>query len=315
MGLYDVIEPYNYGYLKVSDLHSIYYEEIGNPNGKPILFVHGGPGGGISESSRQYFDPKYYRVILFDQRGAGKSLPAAEIKENTTHDLIEDIEKLREFLKIDKWTLFGGSWGSTLSLLYAIKYPSKVNGMILRGIFLGRKEDDNWLYNKGASDYFPYEYEEYSSFVKPEERDDLILAYHKYLNHEDPKIAEQAAYHWAKWELSLITLIKSPILEEILSDKKANLALARLENHYFVNHIFLDDDNYILNNANKIENIKTIIIHGQYDMDCRPVGAYLLHQKLKNSSLRFIEASGHSTRDIKIAEALVLATEEFKNYL
>ncbi|MBD3899028.1 prolyl aminopeptidase [Mycoplasma hominis] len=310
--LYDLVSPYNSGHLKVSDIHSIYYEESGNPNGKPILFVHGGPGGGTKPSCRQFFDPEFYRIILFDQRGCGLSIPSAEIKQNTTQDLIEDIEKLRKFLNIDKWILFGGSWGSTLSLLYAINYPQNVSGIILRGIFLGRDEDNYWLYQKGASYYFPAEYEEYSNFIPKNERDDLINAYYKYLNSSDQNVAEQAAYHWSKWELGLVTMKKLPNLEEILSDKKSNLELARLENYYFVNKIFLNDDNFILNNASKIKEIPTILIHGQFDMDCRPVGAYLLHKALPKSKLWIIPESGHSGRDGHINEALMQATEYFK---
>ncbi|BAP39637.1 prolyl aminopeptidase [Metamycoplasma canadense] len=309
--MFEPIQPYKIGYLKVSDIHEIYYEEVGNPNGEPILFIHGGPGGGISESSRQYFDPKYYRIILFDQRGCGKSIPSAEIKENTTLDLVNDIEKLRKHIGIEKWILFGGSWGSTLSLIYAINFPKSVKGMILRGIFLGRSEDDEYLYQKGASFYFPEAYEEFSSFVKENERNDLIKAYNKYLNSKDLNIAYKAAYHWAKWELGLITMHPIAEIEEVLSNNKSNLELARLENHYFINHIFLED-NYILNNIEKIKNIPTIIIHGRYDMDCRPECAYLLHKKLNNSELNFVIA-GHSSKEDEIAKALINATEKFKN--
>ncbi|MBN0970543.1 prolyl aminopeptidase [Mycoplasma phocoeninasale] len=315
MKLYDPIEPYNSGYLKVDKIHDIYYEEVGNPNGIPILFIHGGPGGGISESSRQYFDPKFYRVILFDQRGCGKSTPSACIKENTTMQLVNDIEKIREKLNIDKFILFGGSWGSALSLIYAINFPERVAAMILRGVFLAREEDDIWLYQGGASYFFPQEYEEFVSVCQESKRSNIIAAYHELLNSENREIAENAAYHWAKWELGLITLNKIPEIEEILADKKANLELARLENHYFYNHIFLEDRNYILNNTDKIKDIKTIIVHGRYDMDCRPIGAYLLHKKMENSDLRIIDASGHSTKELKISEALVDACEEIKTYL
>ena len=315
MELYPMIEPYNSGYLKVSQLHSIYFEEVGNPQGVPILFVHGGPGGGISPSSRQYFDPKYYRIILFDQRGCGKSLPSAEIKENTTFDLVKDIEKLRKHLNVKQWILFGGSWGSALSLIYSINYSQNVLGLILRGIYLGRKEDNEYLYQEGANFYFPDLFNEFKNFVAPNEQNHLIKSYHKYLNDTNLEIATKAAYHWAKWELSLITL--NPILEieEYLSDAKANLEIARLENHYFINNNFLSDDNYILNNANKIENIPTIIIHGRYDMDCRPIGAYLLAQKLKKCELNFINAAGHSSKDLPISEGLVNATEKFKSII
>ncbi|MGX9357973.1 prolyl aminopeptidase [Mycoplasma sp. 773] len=309
--MFEPIEPYKTGFLKVSDIHSIYYEEVGNPNGQPILFIHGGPGGGISESNRQYFDPNHYRIILFDQRGCGKSMPSAEIKENTTLNLISDIEELRKNLNIDKWILFGGSWGSCLSLIYAINYPQNVLGMILRGVFLGRQEDDYYLYQQGASFYFPEAYEEFSNFIPIEERHNLIKAYHKYLNSPNIELAYNAAYHWAKWELGLITMNPLTEIEEILSNQKSNLELARLENHYFINHIFLED-NYILKNIDKIRNIPTIIIHGRFDMDCRPEGAYLLHKNLNKSKLNFVIA-GHSSKEEKIAEALVNATEEFKN--
>ncbi|AWX69473.1 prolyl aminopeptidase [[Mycoplasma] anseris] len=312
MELFEKQVPFNTGFLKVSELHQIFYQEYGNKNGVPIVFVHGGPGGGCSDSSSQYFDPSYYHIILFDQRGCGKSLPSAEIKENTTWDLIKDMEKLRIHLNIEKWILFGGSWGSTLSLIYAINFPKNVSGMILRGIFLGRKKDQHYLYQEGASWYFPEEYEEYKNFVPKHEQNDLMKAYSKYLNSKDQAVAEKAAYHWAKWELGLITLDKIDIIEEILSDKKANLELARLENHYFINNIFIEDDNYILNNIHKIKEIKTIIIHGRYDMDCVPENAYLLYKNLSNAKLYFIRASGHSSKEPLIAEALVQATEEFK---
>lgn len=313
--LFKKITPYNSGNLKVSDIHSIYYEESGNKNGIPILFVHGGPGGASSSDSRRYFDPKFYRIIVFDQRGCGKSIPSAEIKQNTTLDLVDDMEKLRKHLNIDSWILFGGSWGSTLSLIYSIFNPSKVIGLILRGIFLGRKEDDHYLYQEGSSYYFPEAYEEYKNFIPTNEQNDLIKAYNKYLNDANINVAYEAAYHWAKWELGLITLYPIKNIDKILEDRKSNLELARLENHYFINNLFLNDDNFILNNIKKIENIKTIIIHGRYDMDCRPSAAYILAKKLKNSNLKIVDAAGHSSKDIPIQKELVLATEEFKKHL
>lgn len=312
--LFDEIEPYNTGLLKVSDLHQIYYEESGNPQGQPILFVHGGPGGGTDSGSRQYFDPKHYRIILFDQRGCGKSLPSAEIRENTTWTLVEDMEKLRKHLNIESWILFGGSWGSCLSLIYAINFPERTKALILRGIYLGRKADDVFLYKEGPSKFWPEGYEEFVSFIPEEERDNLIKAYRKYLNHQDPSIAAKAAYHWAKWELGIVALKQLPMLEEILSNSKGTLEIARIENHFFFNNLFLDDDNYILNNASKIANIPTIIVHGRYDMVCMPEGAYLMAKKLNKCSLRFIDASGHSSKEAGISLALVQATEEMKKY-
>ncbi|WP_406615325.1 prolyl aminopeptidase [Mycoplasmopsis hyopharyngis] len=315
MKLYDLVEPFNSGHLKVSEIHQIYFEEVGNPNGIPILYVHGGPGGSISESSRQFFDPQVYRVILFDQRGCGKSTPSAEIKENNTWELIKDIEKIRVHLNIDKWILFGGSWGSALSLIYAINYPKRVLGMILRGIYLARKEDNDYLYQNGACNYFPELYQEFRDFVPKNEQNNLVKAYNKLLNHKDLNIAYDAAYHWAKWELNLITLNPIPEMQEYLKDAKANLEIARLENHFFINNNFLEDDNYILNNSNKIKDIPTIIIHGRYDMDCRPVCAFLLAKQLNKCDLNFINASGHSAKEINIAEALVDATEKFKKII
>lgn len=313
MPAYEIMEPFDKGYLKVSTLHNIYYEQVGNPHGQPILFIHGGPGGGIDEKSRRFFDPKYYRVILFDQRGCGKSTPSAEIKENTTWDLVKDIEKLREHLKIEKWILFGGSWGSTLSLIYAINYPEKVEKMILRGIYLGRKIDEDFLYYFGASKFYPKEYEEFISLLNKQERKDIIASYYKLLNSKDQKIAEKAAYHWTKWELGLIYLNQIPYMEEILADKKSNLEISRLEAHYFYNDIFVNDDNYILKNIKKIEKIPTIIIHGRYDLVCSPDSAYVLAKNMKNCQLRFTNAAGHSASDNNNLEALIQATDELKN--
>lgn len=314
--LFKNITPFNKGMIKVSNIHTIYYEESGNRKGIPILFVHGGPGSSSSEQSRRYFDPRFYRIIVFDQRGCGKSIPSAEIRENTTFDLVDDMEKIREHLKIKSWILFGGSWGSTLSLIYSINYPQNVLGLILRGIFLGRKEDDYYLYQEGSSYYYPEAYEEYKNFIPENEQSDLIKAYNKYLNHSNLDVAYKAAYQWAKWELGLITLNPIKNIDKILSsDKKSNLELARLENHYFINRLFLNDDNYILNNIDSIKDIKTIIVHGRYDMDCRPVGAFLLSNKLNNCELKIINAAGHSTKDKPISNELVIATEKFKKYL
>ena len=314
--LFKNIKPFNTGMLKVSEIHSIYYEESGNKKGVPILFVHGGPGSSSSDQSRRYFDPKFYRIIVFDQRGCGKSIPSAEIRENTTFDLVKDMEKLREHLNIESWILFGGSWGSTLSLIYSINHSKNVLGLILRGIFLGRKEDDYYLYQEGSSYYFPEAYEEYRNFIPKSEQANLIEAYNKYLNSSNLDIAYKASYQWAKWELGLITLNPIKNIEKILSsDKKSNLELARLENHYFINHLFLNDDNYILNNIEPIKNIKTIIIHGRYDMDCRPIGAFLLSKKMNNCELKIVDSAGHSTKDKPISNELVIATEKFKKYL
>lgn len=303
---YDELIPYNSGYLKVSDIHSIYYEECGNPNGIPIIYVHGGPGGGSGTLARKFFNKDKYRVIIFDQRGAGRSKPFVELRENTTFDLVEDIEKLRKLLNIDKWILFGGSWGTTLSLVYAINYPEKVSGMILRGIFLARKSDIWWLYEGGAGYFFPKEFEKYLSILTLDERQNIIKSYMKYLGSDDMSIVSKYAKYWNDWETSCVALYPRPLLEEVT---EYDIAIARLECHYFVNNSFLPQDNYILNNIDKIAHIKTKICHGRYDVDCRPSGAYELASKMKNCELVFVDAAGHSSMEEPIASKLIEFTD------
>ncbi|WP_036436916.1 prolyl aminopeptidase [Mycoplasma elephantis] len=307
--LYKKIEPYEKGYLKLSDLHTMYYEICGNPNGIPIINIHGGPGGSSSKEARQLFNPDKFKIIFYDQRGCGNSTPYAEIKDNNTNELIEDIEKLRRFLKLDKISLFGGSWGTTLSLLYAIKYPNNIHKMILRGVFLGRKEDIFWLNQTGASKFYPLEYEKYISIINPDERHDLINAYYKLLNSEDKNICLQAAKHWAEWEGSLISVKKQKTNKE--SNPYECLSIARLENWYFINKLFLNDENFILNNTNKIKDIPIDIVHGQLDMDCLPIQAYLLHKRLPKSRLFIIDGCGHTWREKGITKKLIELTNEF----
>ncbi|RMA77570.1 proline iminopeptidase [Metamycoplasma subdolum] len=312
MEKYPLTEPFKKGFLNVSKIHTIYYEEVGNKDGEAVLYIHGGPGGSIKPEDRQYFDPKFYHAVLFDQRGCGKSTPSAEIKENTTLDLVEDIEKLRKYLGIEKWVVFGGSWGSTLSLIYAISHPERVKALVLRGVYLGTKEENEWLYNQ-AKTFFPDKYEDLVSILDQKDTD-LIKAYYPLLNNKNKKIAQNAAYHWAKWELSLVALKQIPNLEEVLSNSKFNLEIARLENHYFHNDIFLED-NFILKNINKIKDIKTYIIQGRYDMVCPPISAYKISKKLNNCNLHFAPTSGHSSYEIEISEGLVDALEDLKKHL
>ncbi len=310
---FKITEPFDSGLLEVSAKHQIYYEQVGNPDGKPILFVHGGPGGGISENSRRFFDPEFYRVILFDQRGCGKSVPFASMEENTTWDLVEDINKLREFLQIDQWIVFGGSWGTTLSLIYAIEYPEQVKGLILRGIFLARQSDVDWLFQEGCSYLYPDAHEEFASLIAENERGDLVSAYYKLLMDDNEKVHMEAAKCWSIYEGSVVCLIPDEsVVDDFAEDDKA-LALARTECHYFYHQSFLKDDNYILNNTDKIEDIPTIIVHGRYDVDCRLSGAYELHKKLPLSELQIIQDAGHSSGEVGILSALIDATEQFKN--
>lgn len=302
--------------IKVDDIHEIYYEESGNPNGVPVVYLHGGPGCGCNASSRRYFDPEFYRIIVFDQRGSGRSTPHACLKNNDTWHIIEDMEKIREELSIDKWLVFGGSWGSTLALCYAIKKPEKILGLILRGIFLGRREDIEWIYEKGgASNIFPAEFERYESIVPEEERKNMINAYYKLLTSEDYEIRKKAAVEWSMWEGSLVTLLPDPNLENSFGDINFAISMATIECHFWMNNMFWQDDNFILNNCDIIKDIPTIIVHGRYDIDCRVVQAHLLSKKLNNCELNIIADAGHSSGELGIVDGLIKATDKFKEIL
>lgn len=305
MELYDKIEPYNTGMLKVSNIHSIYYEECGNPNGKPIVYLHGGPGGSVAPDNRRLFDPKFYRIILFDQRGAGKSVPFACFEENTTDLLVEDIEVLRKHLNIDKWVVYGGSWGSTLALVYSIRYPQSVLGIILRGVFLARKDDADWLFREGGvSNIFPDKFEPYKNFVG---EGDIVEQYYEIFKGDNEKLKFDAAQVWTRWEMEVVSILPPPPAEEPYS-----LAHAYFECHYVVNNFFIEE-NYILNNIEKIKHIPVEIIHARYDMDCRYNMAYSLHKALPKSNLNRVELAGHSIYDKGVGEAIVDATEKFKS--
>jgi proline iminopeptidase len=309
--LYPEIQAYQTAHLKVSDLHSIYYEQAGNPEGKPVLFVHGGPGGGIDPSMRRFFDPKKWRVVLFDQRGCGKSLPFSELKDNTTWDLVEDMEKLRKELKIDKWTVFGGSWGSTLALTYAISYPGKVRELILRGIFLLRKKEIDWFYQEGASYIFPDLWDKYLAPIPESERHDLVGAYFKRLTSLDKKIRSEAAKAWSTWEGSTSKLFFDPTFVERFGANEFADAFARIECHYFVNKGFFTEDGWILNNISKIQHIPGRIIQGRYDVVCPAISAYELHRAWPKSQLHIIADAGHSATEPGIKSELIEATDYF----
>ena len=305
--LFPAIEPLETGFLEVSSIHNIYWERSGNPNGKKILIIHGGPGGGSQPRYRRYFNPEKFDIIQFDQRGCGLSKPFSELKENTTLDLIKDIEKLREKLKIDKWHLFGGSWGSTLSLIYAIEHPSRVLSLTLRGIFLCRSFELSWFYQYGASEIFPDEYEKYISVIPETSRNNLIKAFYEYLTSENIQLRKKASMAWTRWELSTSHLYKKEITMNPDSENSFSDAFARIECHYFINNIFLDD-NYILNSINKIKLIPTTIIQGRYDVVCPVRSAWDLHKKLKNSKLIIVPDSGHSMSERGITKELIKAT-------
>ena len=313
--LYPAIKENFSEMLDVDGTHTIYYEESGNPDGVPVIFLHGGPGCGTAPSCRQYFDPEFYRIILFDQRGSGKSTPRACLENNDTWHIIEDIEKIREKLNIDKWLVFGGSWGSTLSLCYAIKHPERVLGLVLRGIFLGRREDIEWIYEVGGvSNFHPESFERYISIIPEEERKDIIGAYYKRLTSEDKETREVAAKEWSMWEGSLVTLHPDPNLEQSFGEINYAISMATIECHFWMNNMFWDNDNWLLNHVDVIKDIPTWIVHGRYDVDCRPIGAYELNKKLNNCKLEFT-VSGHSSGEPEIIDSLVRATDYFKDIL
>tara|TARA_Y100001933_G_C18997355_1_gene563024 strand:- start:7 stop:948 length:942 start_codon:yes stop_codon:yes gene_type:complete len=307
--LFPSIEPNAQGFLKVSKIHKIYWERSGNPKGEKILVIHGGPGAGSQPRYRRYFNPNKFDIIQFDQRGCGKSIPFSELKENTTNDLVVDIEKLRKFLKIDKWHLFGGSWGSTLSLVYAINYPRRVTSLILRGIFLCRKFELSWFYQYGASEIFPDEYEKYISVIPVKERNNLIRAFYKYLTSSDNDLRARSAIAWTNWEISTSHLIKKNINFSSSEVNSFPDAFARIESHYFINNIFLEE-NFILKNIEKIRFIPTKIIQGRYDIVCPMRSAWDLHKKLHNSELFIIDEAGHSMSEKGITDKLLIVLEE-----
>ncbi len=307
--MYPEIEPYSTGFLKVSDLHTIYFEEAGNPKGKPVVFLHGGPGGGIIPNYRRYFNPEKWRIILFDQRGCGQSKPFAELKENTTWDLVSDIEKLRNHLSVAKWAVFGGSWGSTLALSYAIKHPDSVTELFLRGIFLLRKKEIDWFYQDGCSKIYPDAWEEYVKPIPPEERKDFVQAYYKRLTSEDITVRKAAAKAWSIWEGSTSKLIPDTDVVARFGEDEFADAFARIECHYFTNKGFFTEDNFLLNNVDKIRHIPTVIVQGRYDVVCPAESAWDLHRAFPEAEFYLIPDAGHSLSEKGITDALIRATD------
>ena len=309
--LYPKIEPYNQFDLKVSDLHTIHVEESGNINGKPVIFLHGGPGGGIEPVYRQYFDPEKWRIIVFDQRGCGQSTPHAELQENTTWDLIADIEKIRQYLEIDKWVVFGGSWGSTLSLSYAITHPDRCKALVLRGIFMIRKKEINWFYQDGTSNIYPDAWEHYLRPIPEDERHDLVAAYYKRLTSNDDSVRIEAAKAWSIWEASTSKLIQSEESIHAFEDAKVAEAFARIECHYFTNRGFFDTDEWLLENVDKIRHIPTVIVQGRYDVVCPMISAWELHRAFPEADFEIVQDAGHSMTEKGIAAKLVENTDKF----
>jgi proline iminopeptidase len=309
--LYPEIEPFQRGELVVSDLHKIYYEQCGNPQGKPVVFLHGGPGGGCVPSYRQMFDPTRWRIVLFDQRGCGRSTPHAELRQNTTWDLVQDIETLRSQLGIEQWVVFGGSWGSTLSLAYAQTHPDRCLGLILRGIFLLRRQEIQWFYQEGASNLFPDAWEHYLQPIPLEERGDLLRAYYQRLTSTDAQVRSAAALAWSVWEASTSKLIVDPQLQASFSKAAFAEAFARIECHYFINGGFFDQDDQLLSHCDRIRQIPTVIVQGRYDVVCPMRSAWDLHKALPEAELIVVPDAGHSMTEPGILSALLDASDRF----
>ena len=309
--LYPYIKINQSGHLQVSDLHSVYWEESGNPDGKPVIFIHGGPGGGVSAETRRFFNPDKYRIIQFDQRGCGQSTPHASVEENTTWDLINDMELIRKHLGVDQWQVFGGSWGSTLALIYAQEHPDRVTELVLRGIFLLRDIELKWFYQDGASRLFADAWSQYYNFIPKEERDDLMKAYQKRLFGDDKEQQLLAAKHWSVWEGSTCHMIPDPAHIEDTADAEFALAFSRIENHYFMNKGFFKNENQILENIDKIRHIPTVIVQGRYDVVCPMTTAMDLHNSFPESDLILVTQAGHSAFEPNIIIELVKATNKF----
>lgn len=309
--LYPSIEPHYTSHLRVSERHTLYVEVSGKPDGKPVVFLHGGPGGGTVPVYRQFFDPNRWRIILFDQRGCGKSQPNAELAENTTWDLVADIETIRQHFGIDQWVVFGGSWGSTLALTYAQTYPERCKGLILRGIFTLRPEEIQWFYQSGASYLFPEAWATYLAPIPPEEQQDLLSAYYRRLTNPDMAIQLEAARAWSIWEASTSKLIPDASLIEKFGQDAFATAFARIECHYFVNGGFFETPNQLLNNAERLRSIPGVIVQGRYDVVCPTKTAWELHQAWPEADFIIVPDAGHSATEVGIIDALVQASDRF----
>lgn len=307
--LYPATEPREVEMVRVSDLHTIYLEQSGNPRGRPAIALHGGPGGGCSPEMRRFFDPSRYRIVMFDQRGCGRSMPHAELRENTTWDLVADMERIRTMLRIEKWLIFGGSWGSTLALAYAARHPDRVAGLVLRGIFLLRKSEIDWFYQEGASHLYPDAFARFAAPIPEAERADFVAAYHKRLTASDWATRMVAARAWARWEGETISIAGPSALPSRFHEDRFVEAFARIENHYFVHGGFFEHDGWLLDQAPALRRIPCRIAHGRYDV-CTPFrSAWDLKQRWPEAELEIIHDAGHSSLEPGIVDALVRATD------
>jgi proline iminopeptidase len=311
-GYYPAIEPYRTGRLRVSAVHEIYWEQSGNPKGKPAVFLHGGPGFGSEPNHRRFFDPERYRIVLFDQRGCGKSMPHASLEENTTWDLVADIEKLRVELGIERWLVFGGSWGSTLALAYAETHPERVTELVLRGIFLIRKSEIDWFYQRGASAIYADAWEKYVEPIPEVERGDLLRAFHRRLTGNDERERMRAAKAWSIWEGSTSCLMPNEGLIAKTAGDAFALAFARIECHYFVHGAWLEGERELLRNVGRIRHIPATIVQGRYDVVCPMETAWALHRAWPEADFRLVQDAGHSATEPGILHHLVEATDRYR---
>lgn len=310
--LYPEIEPFDSGFLNVDARHSMYYEQCGNPEGKPVVILHGGPGAGCGAKIRRFHDPRAYRIILLDQRGAGRSTPHADLVDNTTWTLVADIEKLREHLGVDRWQVFGGSWGSTLALAYAEKHPQRVSELVVRGIFLLRRWELEWFYQEGCSRLFPDAWEKYLAPIPEVERGDIISAYHRRLTSENENVRLEAAQAWSIWEASTSFMLQDEDFINSHQDAHFALSFARIENHYFVNGGFFEVEGQLLRDAHRLKGIPGVIVHGRYDVVCPIANAWDLHKVWPEATLVISPTSGHSAFEAENASALIEATDSYR---
>lgn len=310
--LFPEIEPFRSFYFRVSDIHEIYVEEVGNPRGQPVLFLHGGPGAGFNAKHRQIFDPKHFRIVLLDQRGAGKSRPHAELRENTTWDLVDDLEKLRKSLNISQWLVFGGSWGSTLALAYAETHPTSVSHLVLRGIFLCRKEEIEWFYQNGAHWLFPDVWEKYLEPIPKEEHGDLVSAFYKRLTSADEATRLDAAKAWSGWEGATVHLIPDEKTYMKFTSDHMAVSMARIECHFFKHGCWFRSDNQLIEDVGRIRHIPTVIVHGRYDVVCPVKNAFDLCRAWPEATLKVIPDAGHAFDEPGTLMALLSAVEGFK---
>ncbi|MCW5577671.1 MAG: prolyl aminopeptidase [Dokdonella sp.] len=310
--LYPEIEPFDSGFLSVSPLHRVYYEQCGKPDGKPVVFLHGGPGAGCNAKSRRFFDPAHYRIVLFDQRGCGRSTPHAELTDNTTWHLVQDIELLRSHLGIERWQVFGGSWGSTLALAYAQSHPERVTELVLRGIFMLRRWELEWFYQRGCDALFPDVWEQYLAAIPAAEHGDLMSAYHRRLTSADPQVRLAAARAWAVWEGATSFLLQDEAHIASSGEDDFALAFARIENHFFVNGGFFEVDGQLLRDVARIRRIPAVIVQGRYDVVCPLRSAWDLHRAWPEADLRIVADAGHSAFEPGITHELIAATDRFR---